>query len=660
MKNILIVLCILTASFTTTLAAGERYDPRTVIEKFEYFAQVHADNTWDVSEIIHVDFKSPRYGIFQYVEQKFDVELDGKELDYFAPITNIEVRSHKFKTTYLQQDRFTMIRMGDSSQDVEGKVIYSIQYRIHFPDDGFKNGDLLYTTILGAKWENDIKEFNYNITFDEPLPAGFADSLRIYSGGLGKRENSLHASCNIVTQNNISGSATNINHHNAITLYAKLPDGYWKSPSHPVVLRFIWLADWVKSSLFSFPTLLILLVCILFVVVLVRLLMNRDKAKPFPVIEYSAPDGISSAEVGYIIDLSVDVKDLTSLIIWWASKGFLKIEEVAPKEGKGKKKKNDEPEIILHKIKDLPTDAPAYQQKFWKVFFSKKDSIAISKIGKKYKQIGSAEKALKEKYKGEKSLQTINGTLFSYIIGFLLFAVFTTLVCCWSRGNYQILFCWTGAMLLGFLHSLIMSDSKYVDSWKMKLINYSIMFGFFCASIIVVYFVIDDGSPRCPNIILYGVTIMSWILILVSPNLQRDTPYRIELMSRLLGFREFIITAETPMLKSMVDKNPEYFYDVLPFAIVFGLSDKWCKQFESIDFEPPTWYNTDYEIFAADIIIAGSVVAELLTDRFDKIISNHVQTSSISPSSGRGGGFSGRRSGGYSGGGGGGGGGGSW
>lgn len=659
MKHFLALLFTFVLSLLTAQASSEYLDSRLVIDKFDYYAQVHSDNTWDVTEIIHANFLEPRHGIFQYVEQKYDVELGGRMQTVFAPITGIEINNFKHKIVYRKHDRFTEIRIGSSSTEVEGEVAYVIKYTVNVPDDGFEGGDLLYTSVLGAKWENYIKEFNYTIMFDKSLPAGFADNLKIYSGKNGSKENALNVPCNVVSPNCISGSVTNVDHHNAITLYAKLPEGYWKDAPHPVVLKLKWMGDWFVSSFFSFPTLLVLLVCILFVVVLVKLLMNRGGKKPFPVIEYSAPDGISSAEVGYIIDLSVDVKDLTSLVIWWASKGFLKIEEVAPEEVKGKKKKDDEPEIVLHKIKDLPKNAPAYQQKFWKVFFNKKDSIAISKIGKKYKQIESAQDALKDKYEGEKSLQTFNGTLFCYLFGFLLLAVFTILVCCWSKDTYELLFGWIAAMGFGTLFNISVSDAKYFDSLKGKLFNYTVLFGLLCASFIVVYFVIYVGSPRCPNYVLYVITLMSWILMLMSPSMQRDTPYRIELMSRLLGFREFINTAEVPMLKAMVDENPNYFYDVLPYAIVFGLSDKWCKHFEEIDFEPPSWYYAEYGIAIAELMEAGGVVADMLTDRFDKVISRQIESSSISPSSGSGG-SSGGGGGGYSGGGGGGGGGGSW
>ena len=655
MKHILLLLFALILTCTTA-QAGSSYDPNCVIEKFEYFAQVHADNTWDVTEYIHANFDQPRHGLFQYVEQKYDVTIDGQTQSFFAPVTDIEI-NHPFKITYRENDRYTVVRMGDSDKYVQGEVVYAIKYKLHFPDDGYEKFDVLFTSVLGAMCEHDILELEYNITFDEPLPAAFADSLRVYSGPAGRVDNPLQVPCNVIGQNLINGTVTNISHHNGITLYAKLPAGYWKSPASPMDLRLTWVVEWFKSSFVNLTTLLVLCLCILFVYLLIKLLLNRGGNKPFSVIEYGAPEGISSAEVGYIIDMSVDVNDLTSLIIWWASKGYLDIEEAESK--KGKKKKDDEPEIVLHKLKDLPADAPEYQQKFWKVFFSGKDSVAISKIGKRYKQIQSAQKALEDKYTGQYALQTINYRLARYFFAFLILSVITILVSCWSQNGFYLLFVWGAAVVYGALRNIYRSEAKYVKSWWKKLLDYAIMAALFCVSIFMVFLVIDSGSPTCPNLVLYGVTVMTWILILLSHKMQQDTPYRIELMSRLLGFRQFINSAEMPMLKALVDENPNYFYDVLPYAIVFGLSDKWCKQFKEIDFDPPTWYNAGTALAAAEIVVAGAAVASMLTDRFDKVISTHVQSSSVSPSSDSSSGSS-SHSGGYSGGGGGGGGIGSW
>jgi uncharacterized membrane protein len=39
-----------------------------------------------------------------------------------------------------------------------------------------------------------------------------------------------------------------------------------------------------------------------------------------------------------------------------------------------------------------------------------------------------------------------------------------------------------------------------------------------------------------------------------------------------------------------VNDNPEYFYNILPYAYVLGVSDKWIKNFEGITLKQPDWY----------------------------------------------------------------------
>ena len=43
-------------------------------------------------------------------------------------------------------------------------------------------------------------------------------------------------------------------------------------------------------------------------------------------------------------------------------------------------------------------------------------------------------------------------------------------------------------------------------------------------------------------------------------------------------------------LELLVEEDPDYFYDVLPYAYVFGLTDTWAKKFETIALEPPQWW----------------------------------------------------------------------
>ena len=56
-----------------------------------------------------------------------------------------------------------------------------------------------------------------------------------------------------------------------------------------------------------------------------------------------------------------------------------------------------------------------------------------------------------------------------------------------------------------------------------------------------------------------------------------------------LGFKEFLGRVEEERMKKMIT-SPEMFERFLPYAMAFGVADKWAKAFEDIYREPPTWY----------------------------------------------------------------------
>ena len=62
------------------------------------------------------------------------------------------------------------------------------------------------------------------------------------------------------------------------------------------------------------------------------------------------------------------------------------------------------------------------------------------------------------------------------------------------------------------------------------------------------------------------------------------------MLGKLEGFKEFLETAEKEKLEALVHDNPTYFYDILPYAYVLGVSDTWMKKFETISLEAPDWY----------------------------------------------------------------------
>jgi hypothetical protein len=118
------------------------------------------------------------------------------------------------------------------------------------------------------------------------------------------------------------------------------------------------------------------------------------------------------------------------------------------------------------------------------------------------------------------------------------------------------------------------------------------------------------------------------------------------LLEQVLGFEEFLRRVEAEHFKRVILGKPELFDRYLPFAMAFGVEQKWGRAFEGIYTQAPTWY-------------VGSGVGHFSASRFSSSLaalsSRASSTMSSSPRSSSGSGFSGGSSGGGGGGGGGGG-----
>ena len=136
-------------------------------------------------------------------------------------------------------------------------------------------------------------------------------------------------------------------------------------------------------------------------------------------------------------------------------------------------------------------------------------------------------------------------------------------------------------------------------------------------------------------------------LLVIARWMPRRTAKGTALARRIAGFRRVIETAETHMSRWAEEEN--VFTRFLPYAIVFGCTEKWAKAFEGLASAPSA--DTSWYVSSRPFVYAH------FADQMDGFA---VTTSGIIASTPAGSGGSGLGGGGSSGGGGGGGGGGSW
>ena len=68
----------------------------------------------------------------------------------------------------------------------------------------------------------------------------------------------------------------------------------------------------------------------------------------------------------------------------------------------------------------------------------------------------------------------------------------------------------------------------------------------------------------------------------------------LEILGKINGFKKYLETVEKEKIKSMIQENPNYFYDILPYAYVLDVSKKWIENFENIPIPTNDMGNFNY------------------------------------------------------------------
>lgn len=640
--------CLLVGLLFAFSATANDVDNGYSIDHWKYEALVHEDGTWDVTETLRVVFNEERHGIYRYIPRLFvrhhDMNGHDAKFTYRTRIDSVRANATLSLSSLEDSQKNLVLKLGHEDSLLRGERTYVIKYRLVYPDDRYTAGDEIYHTVFGADCNTRVGTFDFSLRFDKALPEVFAHTLRVYSGEWGTADNELAVAARLA-DNTVSGHVEDIPPFRAITLGGQLPEGYWQGASRvSPLLCYLFMA----ASLFFFCA------------VMGYLLFHRRK-RPVTVIEYNAPEGMSSAEVGVVIDGNADLSDLTSLIVWFASKGYLKI-----KEGTVKKRlfSKDENDIELQKLSDLPSDAPKYQTLFWKVLFGDGDKVALSELGDKHTGIAAALRALQKHFRGKRSLTRLHWPSLIAALCFLASGVAAIItsgtVSTWGESCLWVfsLFIWAAPLLLVGLLRIVISDYDMISKTWHRLMQYLTIVVLGVADVFCYHALCySPYDTLMPGWVMYSLVGAGWLIALFSGRMERDSRYRQEMMSLLLGFREFIDKAEMPMLKAQVDEDPAYFYNVLPYAMVFGLTKKWQKQFKDIDTPAPDWY----ECHEAQQGITSYMLSQRLVHNMSTSVKNAMEVSSHAPDGvGSIGSSPGGFSGGFSGGGGGGGGVGSW
>lgn len=319
-------------------------------------------------------------------------------------------------------------------------------------------------------------------------------------------------------------------------------------------------------------------------------LTGKKNGGVVPIVNIKAPKEMDPMEMGYLLDGAVDDEDVTSMLYYFASKGYLTIDFT------------DQNNPMLERVKvqeggfvELPEDAPIYQKTLFYGLFKNRQVVGVSTLKEKfYEHVDEAkmQMLLKKRKRYDKKSVTcfILCTVLSVVISFLCPMLYGLL---FVGGGY---FPSSGGFFAAFagMAVILWYAIKEKEFKRIKGLLKGILIVIYLLGGVVLTFAIAT------QVMVEGEKILLVVSVIIAQILGYLTLSRTEEYNRtlgdILGFKDFIKVTEEDKIKFMLEENPELYYDILPYAQVLDVTDEWEHKFRNITLKPPRWavYNDPY------------------------------------------------------------------
>lgn len=539
-----------------------------VIDQYHVNILVNENNTFNITETITVYFYTPKHGIIRTIPLKNKIKRpNGTTSANRAKVSGIRLND-EFSVT--RNNGTCDIRIGSKDTTISGWNVYQLKYKYDIGKDPLKNSDEFYFNIIGDQWDTVIGKVTFDITMPKEFDSG---RLGFSAGASGSAAND-----NIrytVYGNTISGSYNDtLRAGEALTVRCELPEGYFIGAGRN--------ADHYGAEMFLIPLLLL--------GISVFIWYQSGSNRPAVIsLEYYPPEGFNSLEIGFLYKGKANERDVISLLIYLADQGYIKISETGSGSAFLRTKG-----FTITKLK--PYDGKNMNERIFLcgLFKNGKDEVTSKDLHNEFyitvnrilSDINSKEN--KDKIMGKAA--TGKRILFAAMMA--VTCMFVTIPLINTDADYSIfnLISLSGVTVAIVFIIYHIIKAVYLNG-KVSKSGFLILFFVF---IIVCGFISEliSGLSDINYLIGYMIGLCcAFGMAYCMDHLPERTAYGNKMLGKIKGFREYLKIVEKDKLEAMVMENPEYFYNILPYTYVLGLSDRWVKKFESITIQAPSWYN---------------------------------------------------------------------
>ncbi|MCX6739758.1 MAG: DUF2207 domain-containing protein [Candidatus Parcubacteria bacterium] len=334
------------------------------IDSFDSKIQINNDATINVTETIKYNFGSEeRHGIYRYIPIKYARENNKYNVRVLGvSVTDEKNHPYTYQVTYPGDNM--EVKIGDADILISGVKTYVINYKLRRVINYFDDYDELYWNVTGDGWNVPIEKSSVTVLLPQNVIIKQLKST-CYVGPYGSTANCAQNGYILNSSSDTAASGVEYKHgllnaYEGLTIVFGWPTGIVQKPTQEQAIK-----DFLEDNKAGFVFIFIGLACFIF-----WLFKGKDPAGRGTIIaEYDAPEGLSPAEVGTIIDEKTEKKDISAEIINLAVKGCLKIQR--QRTGKS---------FTLFKLKELPAEAPGHEKKLLTALFGDKTEVKLSDL----------------------------------------------------------------------------------------------------------------------------------------------------------------------------------------------------------------------------------------------------------------------------------------
>lgn len=525
------------------------------IQSYSTTVTVGSDNSYFVSETILVDFTGSNGAMTRVIPL---TTPDGKE----ASVRRLDVTGSDYKIKR-DDDKIT-ITLGEEGNALAAGA-FGISYEYDLGYDFDESADRFSFQLIDANLGADVTQFNYTIV----MPAQFDDrAFSMTSGYYGKLSSPEYT----VAGNNISGTMK-LMAYESVSVEIELPNGYFADAVYQKTI-----ADGIEAVA---P-----FVAVIMLAIAMAVLFTRCKN---PSISYGmngdVPAGLTPPDMIYLINGSVSVAQMVSLIPYWASQGYIIIRQI-PTEG-----------IVLNRAAAMGSERKEYEQTLFNAMFPKGSNLRLKGPNIDLQSaMRAAKKGLESYWKQADVFRRPDRRFSALAAGLPILACIVSAIGCGNGiywGRMSVIIMLPVFALLGIVACAICMGCGWLSKKQGIRRNWwGFVLGAAWALLLVFNMMNAGASLLCGGALLLS-QLAGFIVGLFLWDMTPRTQLGLELLESSLALRDYIKYASDNDVRAVASAGREmYYYELLPFAGAFGMESLWADKFLNLRMLPPVWFET--------------------------------------------------------------------